>query len=193
MNPKPKDIFDGIYLGDTGFIKQKINEGVDLKKMKGGHTVLTAAFNWQWYGRRGESSTPEELNKFHKKTFEMVKILIENGAEINDLSNTPFLSRTPLIYAIYHDMNDVAKYLLENGADANLKDNERGRTPIFYTCDKEQVDLLLEYGADINAQDNFGETVLLDSVKNNRDEDYISFLLEKDADPKIKKIGRAHV
>lgn len=76
--------------------------------------------------------------------FEMVKLLVEKGANINAVSNkgnyTVFDGReddedsqfndTALTYSIYNLNWDIFNYLIENGADPNINNQE----PFLYLC-----------------------------------------------------------
>lgn len=69
----------------------------------------------------------------------------------------------PLHVAARSDQLEVAKYLLESGADVEVR-NQYGRTPLlcvaFMTGSVEMATLLIEHGADINAADAQGATPL---------------------------------
>jgi len=65
----------------------------------------------------------------------------------------------------------LIKFLIENGADINGKDNE-GNTVIMYACDgcspdNEVVKYLIDNKVDIHAKNKKGETVLSYAQKNN--------------------------
>jgi len=66
---------------------------------------------------------------------------------------------TLLHNAAKNGCKEVAKFLLDNGADPNVRDDE-GRTPLHYASNVEVAELLLKHGADPNAQDNEGNTPL---------------------------------
>jgi ankyrin repeat protein len=57
---------------------------------------------------------------------------------------------TPLTLALRKDHIDIARLLLENGADLN-KENPGGEYPIHMTMSPEGISLLAEYGADLYA------------------------------------------
>lgn len=69
---------------------------------------------------------------------------------------------TLLQVAAEHSKIDMAKLLLDHGADVNAKD-DRGVTPLHaavWQGDKEVAEFLLVHGADINAKDDQGVTPL---------------------------------
>lgn len=85
---------------------------------------------------------------------------------------------------------DVARTLVEGGADVNAKDEAGGTTPLMLALEyPELVALLLEKGADPNIKDNSGQTALMKvAYRCDRDEDAVkvaNLLLEKGADVKV--------
>ena len=56
--------------------------------------------------------------------FELVKLLVSNGADVNIANNN---GDTPLIDAAYLGKLENLRYLLANGADVSLKNNQ-GKT-----------------------------------------------------------------
>ena len=80
---------------------------------------------------------------------EIVKYLVENGADINAKDYEEF---TSLIRASINGHLEVVKYLVENGADINTKDHV-GITPLIYASmlgNFELVKYLIGKGADVN-------------------------------------------
>ncbi len=76
---------------------------------------------------------------------------IGNGCNING-TDPDFVDITPLIIACQHGYLDIARLLLDSGANIDLKCNE-GCTPLFNACANNHtniVRLLVERGADIN-------------------------------------------
>jgi len=74
--------------------------------------------------------------------------------------------QTPLSWAAHEGHETVAKLLLKNGADANLKDRS-GSTSLFWAVYKKHeaiIKLLLESGAGVIKGDNYGTSPLFWSV-----------------------------
>jgi hypothetical protein len=82
----------------------------------------------------------------------MVKLLVENGANVNHSFN-PGLVRTPLQRAAEIGSFEVVQYLLEHGAHVNSAPCYSGGTPLQLTAIGGHVgvaELLLEHGANAN-------------------------------------------
>ena len=117
---------------------------------------------------RYSSSTP--LGEAAKAgRIEMVKLLLDNGAEV-DMACGKGNGDTPLTWASWSGYKDVVKLLLKRGADPNKAD-KYGCTPLhhiihsFFSFNslklKESVvKLLLDGGADSNKSDRHGRTPL---------------------------------
>jgi hypothetical protein len=80
-----------------------------------------------------------------KRDTQQIKTLLDSGEDINKAGGDP--AYPPLILAILHKYYDVAKLLIERGADVNYW------SPLSYAAqvgDMATVNLLLEKGADVN-------------------------------------------
>lgn len=87
---------------------------------------------------------------------------IKEGANVNYINNVSKV--TPLMMACLLGDEKMITFLLENGADINMK-NDSGSTAIFYCGKRERIiNLLQANGADMNVVNNNGKTYL-DSVK----------------------------
>ncbi|KAK6342292.1 hypothetical protein TWF718_007695 [Orbilia javanica] len=92
----------------------------------------------------------------------------------------------------YMRIKNIAKLLLEHGADANTVD-KKGRSPLFNAArggDEKAVALLLAHGADPNLRDTNGQTALFGAAASNRfckDRRRIIYSLRRyGADPNIR-------
>ena len=91
-----------------------------------------------------------------------------------------------------HRHKDVAKLLLDSGANIEARNN-CGQTALMYTfvgeyeCEYENfVKFLLGRGANINAQDNQGKTVLMLMSEHGRNKSVVEFLLNHGANVKMR-------
>jgi hypothetical protein len=109
-----------------------------------------------------------------------------------------YVNDTPLHLAAAGYRVNIAKALLNAGANPNSSDNHRKGTPLHYACDGsvgsegwnpelqvKMIELLLKAGAQINAQDKNGATPLHRAVRT-RCAKAVQILLKRGADPKIK-------
>jgi ankyrin repeat protein len=87
--------------------------------------------------------------------------LINQGADVNGIFGNR--DDIPLYLAIKNKMVSVVEFLLNNGADINIR-NDFDDTPIIYSLETDSMDcfkLLLEYGADCRFANESGNTVLI--------------------------------
>ncbi len=120
---------------------------------------------------------------------EVVKVLLERGADVNVKDKQEY---TALFHAIEAMYEDVATVLLDQ---PNLDPSARGKNGVTalmsyaWRDNKEAVRKLLDRGADVNAQDNDGDTALHGVAKSGNVE-ILDMLLAKRADPNLKnKLG----
>ena len=93
-----------------------------------------------------------------KGHIEIVKLLIEKGANVNYEDWSDGDVKTPLTVASEKGHIEIVKLLIEKGADINNK------TPLAAASEKghiEIVKLLIEKGADVNGDKYYGKTPLL--------------------------------
>jgi hypothetical protein len=103
-------------------------------------------------------------------------------SEININSTSKTYKQTPLMKASSWGDEKAVRYLLDHGANINLKD-KLGRTALHLTvwpAHAEVLKLLLEKGAKISIQDNQGNTPLHVAVLR-QNEEITKILLEKGA------------
>ncbi len=146
-------------------------------------------------------------------SLEMTKVLIENGACVNerygnikaewlyqDLIKEDYNENkgpSPLMFAAMHQKHEVAKILIEHQADVNqvadllnVDDPEfkfySHVVPLHYAaanCDYEMLSLLLNNKADPNIQNGYGESPLLTAVWKGHTQG-VKLLMMHGADPK---------
>jgi len=109
----------------------------------GGWTLLTHASGWDSHAT--------------------VKVLIKEGANVNYDEGTDTVSA--LEFVMTHDTVDVAKFLIENGANVNAikKRGDNERSPLMTACvfqNYELANLLIKSRASVNFMSTFSGTAL---------------------------------
>ncbi len=104
-----------------------------------------------------------------KKEIETMKLLIQYGADVNDLSG----DKTPLMTAVgLYDSPDIVKemvsLLLNSGADINKQDSD-GRNVLYHVHDyrddsSQLIEMLMKKGANADAKDKYGRTMLMNVI-----------------------------
>jgi hypothetical protein len=120
-----------------------------------------------------------------------VRELLRKGANANAKDRGGW---TPLHWAAFWGHVDVAKLLLEHGADVNAKESVYDATPLHVAAATGHADvarLLLEHGADVNAKYGDSDLTPLHVAALYGHADVARLLLERGADPSIRdKHGR---
>lgn len=136
-----RHIYDVMVWGDTAVIDLLIEKGANIKMTnKYGATVLGMACG--------------------KGNLEVVKRLLRYGVDPNTRNTDN--KNTALHIAIKKKHEDIACFLIENGADHNIRNN-KGDTPLHINSHLDSVrvgKLLVSKGADIHAVDGRGRTPL---------------------------------
>jgi uncharacterized protein len=99
-----------------------------------------------------------------------VEILLATGAQVNVAARNS-MKVAPLHSAAAADQTEIARLLLEHGADVNAR-QQAGVTPLHQAAAAGQLglaELLLDHGADVNARTDDGATPLGLAVKNQRE------------------------
>lgn len=87
----------------------------------------------------------------------VIKCLVENGANVNAISDT---GSTPVRSACFMTHLDIVSYLVEHGADI-LRPNFNGGTCLINSVQSVQLCLfLLKHGASVNTRDIQNKTAL---------------------------------
>lgn len=116
---------------------------------------------------------------------EMKNLLKENPKLVNSISDEGY---SLLILATYRGNNEVAKFLVENGADVNGTSNYG--TPLMAAVVKgnlEMINVLLEHKADTSIADQSGNTALIYAVLFKKYE-IVGLLVKANADINTKDI-----
>lgn len=132
-------LWQAAYDGDLEGVKSAVTQGASINaKGKGGFSALLAA------SRNGH--------------FEVVKYLVEHGAEVDGRDN--FRDKTALLAAAFDGHYDIVKYLHEHGASINVQ-AVNGWTPLHdaaYIGNFEIVKYLVDEGADLSLKNERHET-----------------------------------
>jgi ankyrin repeat protein len=125
-----------------------------------------------------------------KKLVEIKKVNLDEKYILPDGKKN---NSTALLFAIKHNNFEIARYLMQKGANVNLE-NSNGVTPLIMAVMKRNEDLakfLFEYGANINAvteptKSTSGLSSLFLAISKLLDEDFILYLVENGADVNLK-------
>ena len=145
---------------------------------------------------RGSHGKTPLLSAVREGDLETVKIMLDYEVDVNsqgpdNWTSIHYVSLGSPLSAGPHNspklLPDVARLLLEHGADVNARIN-RGSTTLHVAASYGRVEVvrvLLEHGANLDAEDNKGRTPLHEAADNGRAE-IVRMLLEHsaDADPK---------
>jgi ankyrin repeat protein len=128
------------------------------------------------------------LSNIEENDIEIVKLFIDAGVN----PNTQTAGHTALGMAAEKGNFELAKLLIENGADVNQSIKPNKRTPLMIAVianrgkqeESQLVGLLIESGSDINAKTSNGYTALSFAVPYNNIPPFIQ-LLKSGADPNV--------
>ena len=107
---------------------------------------------------RGENGKTPLIHAIQEKSAKVLPVLL--AARNIDINATNANNETPLMMAIYTDQNDLARRLINRGAETD----RYGWTPLHYAASRSNLDmikLLLAHGADINADSPNNSTPLM--------------------------------
>ncbi len=115
-----------------------------------------------------------------KGPLELVKLLVSKGAKVNAVDKEFSM---PLAKAVQADNLEIAKFLLEQGADKTINHSDTEfQTAIFKARSAKMAQLLIANGANVSDRDKKGLSVLLHAVVRHLDFDLLKVLLQNGAD-----------
>ena len=122
------------------------------------------------------------MNAINKNNLSLVKQLIQDGADVDELDGN---QDAPLVMAAYKGYDQIVKLLLEAGADVLAVDPGMKATALHaaaYAGRTDAAKLLIEYHIDINKQGPYnGYTALHDAIWQDN-VDIVKLLLAANAD-----------
>lgn len=129
------------------------------------------------------------LNKSAAKgDMEEVKEYLKSGSNINEPDKS---GRTPLMNAINYKKIEIAKYLIEKGANVNIKD-AYGYVALIIAVDLgyagyDIIEPLLDHGANIESRDSSGWTPLMHTVSSYGGLNTVRLLIKRGANLDAKE------
>jgi ankyrin repeat protein len=164
-------------MGHAEIVKLFIEAGANVNYIREEGTPLH-------YAVRGDGM-PAHIAGESLRHAEVVKVLIDAGTDLS-LTDDPKSSNshgwTPLMTAACYGRVEIARILIEAGADKNARD-KAGKTPLIIAAEFGSVgivDLLVQSGAKIDAKDSKGCTAF-DYVS--KDFDAASVSMEEELKP----------
>lgn len=130
----------------------------------------------------------------HLGYLEIVQILIEAGADVNDEDRVLYASEAPLAQAASHGYLQIVRVLLEAGAEVNIpSDDPEYWTPLMCAVSSgniEVVKLLVESGADVNTIRGGGNFALMIAAEAGEQEifEYLAPLTESTLRQEAEKV-----
>ena len=141
----------------------------------------------------GQIKTKDQSYSFQKKTplmsavrqnrVETVKVLIDNGADVNAKIQSS-IEVTALMIAARYGYTDIMKILIDNGAEVNTR-SDGGYTALMRAARNGQtkaIKILIDNDANINVYNNGGASALWHAAASNH-LDIVKFLIENGANP----------
>ena len=128
----------------------------------------------------------DEQSLRHALTIKEMEKYLKEGVDINAQASD---GNTALMIASVNNKPDIVKFLLEHGADPNIK-NDAGNTALYLlgapSANKQILELLLSHDANPNVKMAGGKTPLfLATMRYNADPDLVKLLLDSGADRSI--------
>lgn len=139
--------------------------------------------------QNADGDTTMHLAVLRFRTMEAIQLLLGYGASMEIRGRDRY---TPLQYAISLDLEEKARFLLDNGASPNVQD-ACGRTPLHQAVVSDKLSLdfikkLVEAGADVNQVDKKRRTALSEAVRCN-ERNVMHYLVDSGASCEVGSSG----
>jgi ankyrin repeat protein len=185
------EVFAAVEVGDAGKVEELLGSRPDLvnaRSPNGDSLLLAAAYRgkrpvFELLLARGAAVSLFEASALGLADRASAR-LDEDPDLVNSYSHDGW---TPLHLAAFFGREEVARLLLERGADVNARSRSerfaRANTPLHAAAANSQTavaEMLIARGADVNAQDGHGFTPLA-LAANSRNDLLVILLLEKGA------------
>ncbi len=154
-NFSQRNIDYAVRWGDAKLLDELLSRE-PLEREGSGRLIIRAMV---WWRARVEHSSERGIELMKAKSPEMLKVLLKNGADVNDGGDN---NETPLYAAIQFEMPEAAKLLLENGAWTDILVGPGGTPLLYYALVKGRpyFNMLIEHGADVNIRSGDGQTLM---------------------------------
>ncbi|RKU08738.1 hypothetical protein C6502_14285 [Candidatus Poribacteria bacterium] len=177
----------------TRFILGMLRIKVDREKIEAGRTRVVELLRQHGAttDTRGESNALCDAVK--SGDLQTVKERLANGVDINGADSE--FGVTALSWAALLDATEIAKFLIEKGADVNAKSRD-GSTPLHsaaFLGHTEIAELLIQKGAEVNPKNHRDETPLDVSAVDWETTKFIAGLLAIKVDAEKLKTGRTKI
>ena len=135
------------------------------------------------------------INAIERGNYKLVQRIINKGNDVNRRyvfkDNRENIYLYPLLFALEEKQNDIARLLVESGANVNIRDEPQKTTPLMKAVDNEDVVMvkyLLEKGAHADIaffRDNSIDEHVLCNAVYIKDDAIFRLLLEHGANPNL--------
>lgn len=156
--------------GDGEYVQSLIDEGADVNARKANEKGLEFTV-LQWVA----------ISEQSRPIYHTAELLIEAGADLNRRTTAGL---TALHFALNRKNADIAKLLIDSGADITIRGGSGDDSPLNFAVRSDRVDLvqlLVDAGADVNKADKGGHTPLMSASG-----DIVRLLLDAGADVHAK-------
>ncbi|XP_071325726.1 B-cell lymphoma 3 protein homolog [Trachinotus anak] len=119
---------------------------------------------------------------------ECLSVVLSRSSSSTCLESRNYEGLSPLHLAVLLGHKDLARMLLDAGADINAMDIKSGQSPLMHAVESNNVDMvhfLIENGCDVNSQSYSGNTAL-HSACGRGQVDTVRLLLKSGADSSLK-------